>query len=110
MKYSKQINNLFDRLDRHDSFDRKYITLKSNIYFRAEWEGDTIRLFHYGTYIGGVRLGERNTAILGNAMSVGDRLALNTMWKHYQCGRRVFLRKGRTVVESINECTDNVMI
>lgn len=104
MRYSKMIGRLCERMDKRTE---EYITIKVNTTYMLEKEGDTLRLYHYGGLIGGVRLGDKNAAILGTPISVCDVRALNTLWKYYMVGRRAQFHRAGVTVRSINECTDN---
>lgn len=107
MRYNKTIARLCERMNEKKG---NYIILKVNTTYRLEKDGDTLRLYHYNNLVGGVRLDEKNRAILGSPISDSDVRSLNTMWKYYMVGRRAHLCRDGVHVESISECSDNAVV
>lgn len=108
MRYTKVVANLCKRMDRRME---KSIFLKGNGQYKIEKRDNTLKLYHYGVPLGGVRFeGEEKKVILGWPVSLSDRRALNTMWKYYGVGKRVHLLNNEFHIEIVNECTDNVRL
>lgn len=72
--------------------------------FRYYPQSVAVRLFHYGTCLGGIRHTEVGTVpILGYPLGYSDCIALNTMWKHYGISKRVRIRQGFPQIISVEE-------
>lgn len=108
VKYNQSVARLCSRIDKRKE---EYVTLKASGHFKLEKDGDTIKLYHYGTSLGGVRFGDKKRIILGYPITMSDKVALNTVWKYYQMGRRVHLSNDNVYhIEIVNECSDNTRL